>query len=572
MAATAGIDTFSVDATAGPARRGSAFGYVATEEKKHRRAVAYTTKSEDDVTTPHERRKLKAIAEELNRNFEVPAFGLRLHLDYVAGFSFKATSGNEAWDDELEAFVANWSQPLSCDASGRHSLDALGRLWESHRTMDGDLGVFKLRDGRVQLVEGDRIKDPPERRDGERWVHGVKVNPQGAALAFAIHNRSGSSLAFDRTVPASWMCHFAYRTRYDQVRGISPLAAAMNRFRDCYEGFDLALAKNKIAQLYGLAVFRSGAVDDGRMPSDPSAETESQAAARAAMFRLDPNRGPYTLNLNEKDKTEVLESKNPSIEFQAFTKVMLRVGLLAFDIPDCFIDPIGMNYATMKTALTLYLKRCEDKRRANRELRDHLTRWRVGLGVANGELDPAKHGVAFEEIRWRWIPRGVPWFDKGKEVPGDVAAVQAGFQTVGQIIEERFDGDLLDVLRQRAKEEALARSLGIVLPGMQPAVASAPAADDGEPADDESDPERAKAIFDAYGAGVRAGAITPQRDDERHFRAMLGVPALTPPVADVWTQEPTRRPVTLTPPPGDETPAVPAAAAAEETGDADAED
>lgn len=51
--------------------------------------------------------------------------------------------------------------------------------------------------------------------------------------------------------------------------------------------------------------------------------------------------------------------------------------------------------------------------------------------------------------------------------------------------------------------------------------------------------------MDAYGVGVRAGALTPQIDDERKFRASLDLPDLSEDVEDVWADEPTRRPITL---------------------------
>ena len=65
------------------------------------------------------------------------------------------------------------------------------------------------------------------------------------------------------------------------------------------------------------------------------------------------------------------------------------------------------------------------------------------------------------------------------------------------------------------------------------------------PANDKSG--ELKARFDAYGVGVRAGAITPQVEDEEHFRTGAGLPVLSPDIAKVWKDEPTRRPITLVP-------------------------
>lgn len=55
-----------------------------------------------------------------------------------------------------------------------------------------------------------------------------------------------------------------------------------------------------------------------------------------------------------------------------------------------------------------------------------------------------------------------------------------------------------------------------------------------------------KAKFDAYGVGVRAGAITPQRDDEEVFRQSLGIPNIGKEAEKAWKDdEGVRRPITL---------------------------
>ena len=59
------------------------------------------------------------------------------------------------------------------------------------------------------------------------------------------------------------MEHHGFFDRFDQLRGISPLAPAVNTLRDCYEGYDYALAKMKVAQLFALAFYRQQADFEG---------------------------------------------------------------------------------------------------------------------------------------------------------------------------------------------------------------------------------------------------------------------------------------------------------------------
>jgi len=58
--------------------------------------------------------------------------------------------------------------------------------------------------------------------------------------------------------------------------------------------------------------------------------------------------------------------------------------------------------------------------------------------------------------------------------------------------------------------------------------------------------QAAKTFADAYGVGVRAGTTTPQTDDEKAFRELLGLPVMSKDVIKKWKYEHgTRQPITL---------------------------
>lgn len=79
----------------------------------------------------------------------------------------------------------------------------------------------------------------------------------------------------------------------------------------------------------------------------------------------------------------------------------------------------------------------------------------------------------------------------------------------------------------------------------------APSSDN--PAEDPNAMLRDK--METYGVGVRAGVITPQMMDEEFFRKEAELPAVSEDVREAWEKdEGTRRPITITPPPGEEKP------------------
>lgn len=55
-----------------------------------------------------------------------------------------------------------------------------------------------------------------------------------------------------------------------------------------------------------------------------------------------------------------------------------------------------------------------------------------------------------------------------------------------------------------------------------------------------------KLVLDAYGVGVRSGAITPNKEDEQFFRNILAIPEINAAIDKSWTEDGDfRRPVTL---------------------------
>jgi HK97 family phage portal protein len=71
-------------------------------------------------------------------------------------------------------------------------------------------------------------------------------------------------------------------------------------------------------------------------------------------------------------------------------------------------------------------------------------------------------------------------------------------------------------------------------------------APEGETEQGISEVEEAKIRMDAYGVGVRAGAITPQTDDEEQFRQLVGLPGLSEDAKKAWADDKgVRRPITL---------------------------
>jgi len=439
--------------------RPTEFAYDAAESNTQRRQPSTVLKSTDSILTPLKRKRLQSKARHLQENFVIASWAIRRHLDYVAQFSFQASTGVPEFDAELENIVAWYSRAENCDATGRHTLQRLIRMAEERRTVDGDVFFLKLNNGRLQAIEGDRVRDPDSASNTRgRWVHGVRIGNAGRPNSICVHKRTDrGTYEFERRVAFRNVYHLAYFDRFDQVRGVSPLAPAIKTYTDLGEAIDYSLAKMKVSQMLGLVFYREAA----EPVTLPSATTDEGAPADPAGNGYDVSfsRGPVQLDLDPGDKAEFLEPKTPPTEFQNFATTMIGAALKSLDIPISMYDEAHTNYSGARSALIHYQRSVKTKAESLRELLDRIVGWRLRMFIASGDLVVP----AGARLNWDWIPSGVPWFDPTKEIAGDVAAINAGLTTRSRVIQERHGRDFRDVIDQLKTEQDYIDAAGLVL-------------------------------------------------------------------------------------------------------------
>lgn len=425
------------------------FTYDAVTSEGKRRPATGLVRSEDAELLPTERRRMLSQARDLQRNFPVAAWMLRRHLDYVCSFTFQAKTKDRTYNRLVEFRMKQWGRKEKCDISRRHSLRSMIRLAEARACVDGDLGLIKLRDGRIQAIEGDRIRTPmegslPPGLDPSRIDHGVVLDEFNAATSYLVCKRGPASdftpqstrMIFQRAVPARDMYLHGYFDRFDQVRGISPLAPGINGLIDIGEGIDYALAKLKVEQLLGLALYRES----------PNNDWNGEATDYK---KITLGKRPFLLNLDPGDRAEFLSSTNPSNQFQSFMQLMIQLVMKCLDIPYSFFAENYTNYSGARQALLQYEQSCDVKRDNLLDTLNALTEWRLGLFVDDNELPPPPDGF----IPFEWVPAGLPWIDPVKEVQGDLAALGGALTSRTRILKRRgiqFE-DIVDELKSENK-------------------------------------------------------------------------------------------------------------------------
>lgn len=454
------------------------WGYDSIVDRGRRKPPERTTRSEDAILDQKNRRKLSATARDNARNFALTSWIVRRHLDYVSSFTFQAMTPDEDFNTVLEAFVARWSTRHRFDIARRHPKRRYRRIAEARRVLDGDFGYLKIAGrpggnsrGKVQGIEGDKIflaKDAPiPDRDRDKWVNGVLLSDSGQALKYALAKRSrrrSARLSHDRFVDARNLLLHAYYDsshRIDQCRGIGPINQALNTLRDLYEGMDMALLKLKLANLFGVFFTRSAV--ESMESADPTADDDDDGKPEKR-YETSFGSGPLVLDLDPGDDVTVVESKTPAIEQQQFLRLMIMIALKAIDLPFSFFDESFSTFYGSRGGLIQYKKSCKSKIEDNQETYDELTNWRVGMAIEDGELIlPA--GVDFPDVKFFWVPDGVPWWDAEKEVRGAALAVAAGFDNFDRVCRSSGTNFKENVrLNKKALDFARGEGVQIVLP------------------------------------------------------------------------------------------------------------
>ncbi|MBX3444263.1 MAG: phage portal protein [Planctomyces sp.] len=425
------------------AARMRSLGYDATEPSQRRKPPSAVITSEDATLGRRKRDALIGAAQDVSRNFAVAAWAVRKHLDYVTEFDFHCRSGDDGFDDEFEALVREWSAPAAFDAAGRHGLDRFIRLIEARQVLDGDAGCVFLSSGQVQAIEGDRIRNP--QHDGADWTHGVRTDVAGRALAYCVNQRGagGKGYTNPRSVSAEHLHLHAHFDRFDQVRGISPIASGLNSLRDVYEGFEYGLGKLKVEQLFVMAIYRDamfaldGAEADRWSFAAPG-DTNGPPAKPRYTMKLDA--GPQLLDLNPGDKADFLKSDSPGANSREFLMAILMVALKALDVPYSFFDEAHTNFYGSVGAWRHYDRSCRPKRRNLAHVLQWWLRKRTQVAIVREGLKLPR-GVSLARPFWEWVPSGMPWWDPSKEINADLLAVTAGWATPQAICKQRGGGD-----------------------------------------------------------------------------------------------------------------------------------
>ena len=443
------------------------FGYDAVKSTKKRTTPPTTQKSEDDILNRSDRRTLVATAADANRNFSLVAWMVRNHVDYVARFGFQARTSSKRLNARIESLMKWWMRPENSDAARRHHFLDQIPLLENMRVLQGDSGLLKLRAGQVQGIEGERVRKPtmgrlPGNLDTTVSDHGLLLDNLGAVEKYVICKRNGTDLVYDKVANAEDMAWCGYFTRFDQTRGVSPLASALNSLADLYEGFDYTLIKMKVHALFGVAIMRQAQQANGsdfrNLDYDDGAAPDTSTVRYK--YELKPG---LKLELQPGDDIKTIESHTPSDEWLQASQYLAQIAMLALDIPYTFFDARASSFSAAGADVNRYVKSVEGKQRGLTAVLQNVTEWKLRQWITAGLIDQSLLGNRkLTDIAYEWRPRGAPWIEREAQVKADMALIGIGAKSHNQVCLEHGN-DYFENIDEIAIERAYAKKKGVPL-------------------------------------------------------------------------------------------------------------
>jgi len=383
----------------------------------------------------------------------------------------------------------------------------------------------------LELLEADYL--PMDLNgSGNNMVHGVEKNAWGRPLAYHLYKEHPgnvivpfSKTTFDtKRVSADRITHLKFVRRLRQTRGVPIIHGIINRMDDIKDYSESERIKARVNAAFTSFIKRTadytGEVDaNGNIPFEMQSGMifdglkVGEELGSVGTDTPNPNLGPFIAEMMRAaasgtgtSYSSISKHYDGTYSAQRQELVEAREGykkLLNFFL-GVQMQPTWKNFIDMVVTARLFI---------------------MPAGITLQHL--------YEAVDMRGP--GVDWIDPKKESDADISNINNGLKSRHQVIREHGGNP------RQVDIEMAADDFG----GDSTESGSTQAADGSEI---NQELEDVKKLMDAYGVGVRAGAITPQEDDENYFRSLAGIPPTSKPVDDAWESDGgTRRPITLQP-------------------------
>lgn len=400
--------------------------------------------------------------------------GSGLKLNAAIDYEFLGLTNEQAneWEKNTEREFRLWSDSVNCDASRQKNFGQLQQLALLSALMNGDsfaLMPHKKRAGSpysitVQLVEGDRVRDP-QVSNGKNIYNGVELDETGEAVAFYIHSQHENSTTigkdnvtrveiFGKETGAPNVLQITQDwERIGQRRGTPLLSPVIVVLKQLSRYTEAELAATLVSSMFTAFIKTErpqqdlpglSMTPDGERVSDYD---EAIELSRGGVVALDPGQDIATAN-----------PTRDTGAFDGFIQALTRQIGAALEIPnELLLKHFTASYSASRGALLEFWKMADMRRQvlAGSFCQPIYQEW-LAEAVAIGRIKaPGFFSDPAIKAAWcgaEWIGPKQGSLNPLQEMNAHKVAVENNFTTIERVIAETSGMSAEDVLSVRKRE------------------------------------------------------------------------------------------------------------------------
>lgn len=428
-------------------------------------------------------------------------------------------------------------------------------------------GLDRISPVAVQMIDPSQCASPygaveqgEIKARGNRAVDGIELDRLGLPVAYWFQDPDTRSFTRIPTMgPKSgrvFVIHSFYQGAPGDVRGVSPLATVLHELEKITD-YSVAELQAAVVNATIAAWIEPSDDRDSSRPLSGVVRRDSTTSVDSYQ-RNDPpelaaldTAGIWVQNLRAGEKLHSYATQRPNINFGGFVDSIMKQVAASQGVPvEVLQMSFNANYSASRASLLLFWNTIK-MHRADLEswlLNPIYQQWLVEEAAVGNIAAPGISTVLGRRAwaRCNWIGINHPSIDPLKEANAAVVRIREGLTTRDREAAAYNGSDFDDNVNELMIENLQLAEANMALDPELIGENNVETDGDDDENESEIDFESLKSEFDAYGVGVRAGAITPQPDDEDHFRAISGFPSMSGEARRFWQNEGNvRRPITL---------------------------
>jgi hypothetical protein len=456
------------------------------------------------------------------------------------GIRPEPSSSNEKWNLRAQAVFDAWAKKP--DICSGQSFAKLQEIIFRSMIVDGDIFVLKTYNksgrSRIQLVEGDQVGSRNTVLNPAKNDDGIIADSDGSPAKYIFQETDSLGVLNETERLADGVVHFANIERAGQGRGVSLAASALTTAIDLHDILGLEKAAVKDTATKSDIISTQSGESDNDLPGH-SIRTDTTGESGEAYYKS--VFGVEAKVIKNGDSYTPYEPKRPGPAWQGFVDFLAELICLAYNLPPSVVRQLKVGGADTRRDLAILDRVAKVWQLVLVQGFQEIYEYVIEGEIEDGALSDAPPD--WRSAEWYGPPAATA--DAGRVSAQDREDIRTGNMTLqegcGQYgVSWRKHVHQLAVELSTVISEEIAASLprGILvnrLYGQQgsPIIPSVAVS--------------AKEYADAYGVGVRAGAITPNEEDETALRKKMDLPETPDAVKKSWEDDGgTRRPITLT--------------------------